>query len=214
MWPRMSPTGQKQRSDRERRVVAKRPIDRRVARTRRMLHQALLSLILEKGYEAISVEDICNRANVGRSTFYAHFTSKDDLKRSGLEHLRRELLDRHRSASTSMPAGTRSLGFSLPMFEHARDHMHLYRALVGSKGGTIALDTIRQILCDFVRKELAQAGTKDATGIPRELMVQHIVGAYMAVLAWWLDGGARLPPERMDQVFRGLMREGIAASSS
>ena len=66
-------------------------IDRRVARTRAMLHQALLSLILQKGYEATTVEDICEAANVGRSTFYAHYTSKDDLKRSGLESLRRLL---------------------------------------------------------------------------------------------------------------------------
>ena len=84
----MSPIGQKQRPDHERRVAAKKPIDRRVARTRGMLHEALLSLIIEKGYEAVSVEDICERANVGRSTFYAHFTGKDDLKRSGLGHLR------------------------------------------------------------------------------------------------------------------------------
>lgn len=205
----MSSIGQKQRSDRERTAVAKKPIDRRVARTRGMLHQALLSLIVEKGYEAISVEDICERANIGRSTFYAHFTSKDDLKRSGLEHLRRELLDRHRSASASKQAGTQPLGFSLPMFEHARDHMHLYRALVGSKGGAIALGTIRQTLCEFVRGELATTEGKDADGVPREFTVQHIVGAYMAVLTWWLDGGAKLPPERMDESFQRLMSEGI-----
>ena len=192
--------------------MAKRPIDRRVARTRRMLHQALLSLILEKGYEAISVEDICERANVGRSTFYAHFTSKDDLKRSGLEHLRRELLEQHRSASASMPAGPRLLGFSLPMFEHAREHMHLYKALVGSKGGAIALDTIRQTLCDFVRGELAATKGDDASGAPRELVVQHIVGAYMAVLTWWLDGGAKLPAHRVDELFQRLMGDGISCA--
>src|SRR5262245_27379569 len=93
----MSPIGQKPRSDRKQRAMANKPIDRRVARTRGLLHQALLSLIMEKGYDAISVEEICERANVGRSTFYAHFTSKDDLKRSGLGHLRREILDRHRA---------------------------------------------------------------------------------------------------------------------
>ena len=204
-------TRQKQRSAQERGSAAKPPIDRRVARTRGTLHQALLSLILEKGYEAISVEDICERANIGRSTFYAHFANKDDLKRSGLGHLRRELLDRHRSVMASMPDGIRPLGFSLPMFEHARDHARLYRALVGSKGGAIALHTIRQTLCDFVRDELATTGTKDGTGIPREFVVQHIVGAYVAVLTWWLDGGAKQPPGRMDEFFQQLMTEGIAS---
>ncbi|MDX8477952.1 TetR/AcrR family transcriptional regulator [Mesorhizobium sp. VK24D] len=210
----MSQIGQKQHPDHERSGLAKRPIDRRVARTRGMLHQALLSLILEKGYEAILVEDICERANIGRSTFYAHFTSKDDLKRSGLEHLRLELLERHRSSLTSMPTGIRPFGFSLPMFEHARDHMHLYQALVGSKGGAIALDTIRQTLCDFVRSELAAAGGKDPTGVPREFIVRHVVGAYMAVLTWWLESGATLPPQQMDEFFRRLMNEGAASSYS
>jgi AcrR family transcriptional regulator len=205
----MPAIGRKQRSDRERVAIAKKPIDRRVARTRGMLHQALLSLILEKGYEAISVEDICERADIGRSTFYGHFTSKEDLKRSGLEHLRRELLERHRGASASGQASARPLGFSLPMFEHAREHMHLYRALVGSKGGAIALDTIRQTLCEFVRGELATTEGKDTTGVPREIVVQHIVGAYMAVMTWWLDGGAKLPPERIDAMFQSLAIEGL-----
>jgi AcrR family transcriptional regulator len=174
-----------------------------------MLHQALLSLILEKGYEAITVEDICERANIGRSTFYAHFMGKDDLKRSGLEHLRRQLLERHRGVAASVQAGARPLGFSLAMFEHAREHMHLYRALVGSKGGAIALDTIRRTLCEFVRGELATIEGKGTTDIPRELIVQYIVGAYMAVLTWWLDGGAKLAPERIDAMFQGLATRGL-----
>lgn len=177
-----------------------------------MLHQALLSLILEKGYEAISVEDICERADVGRSTFYAHFTNKDDLKRSGLEHLRQELLHRHRNAAASAQGNAPALGFSLAMFEHARDHMHLYRALVGSKGGAIALNTIRQTLCDIVRGELTTTGVRDADSVPREFVVQHIVGAYMAVLTWWLDGGAKLQPRRMDELFQRMMSKGIAHS--
>src|SRR5580692_1044589 len=136
--------------------MAKRPIDRRVARTRAMLQQAHISLILEKGYEAITVDDICNEANVGRSTFYAHYTSKDDLRRSGLEHLRKELVDRQKDA-LAKPGGSsdRSLGFSLTMFEHAHDHIDLYKALVGGRGGAIALGAIRQILSDLVRNELA-----------------------------------------------------------
>ena len=108
--------------------MKKANIDRRVARTRATLHRALMSLILKKGYEAVTVEDICDAANVGRSTFYAHYTSKDDLKRSGLEHLRTALVDQHRDALATPEDRDRRLGFSLPMFEHARDHIDLYRA--------------------------------------------------------------------------------------
>jgi AcrR family transcriptional regulator len=124
--------------------MTKRPIDRRVARTRAMLQQAHLSLILEKGYEAITVDDICDAANVGRSTFYAHYTSKDDLRRSGLEHLRKELVDRQKDVlATPGDVRDRILGFSMTMFEHARDHIDLYRARRCHRARDHSPDTVR-----------------------------------------------------------------------
>lgn len=186
-------------------------IDRRVARTRAMLHHALMSLILEKGYEEITIGDICDAANVGRSTFYAHYTSKDDLRRSGLDHMRKRIIDQHRDAlATNGDLRDRPLAFSLAMFEHARDHLDRYRALVGSGGGAVALTTIRETLSDLVRDELTVTTDQKSTdAIPRELVVQYVVGAYMAVLTWWLDGGAKLPPQRMDAMFRRLAPKGI-----
>src|SRR6266699_2193230 len=110
----------------------KDPIDRRISRTRMMLQHALNSLIQKKDYEAITIKDICDAANVGRSTFYAHYTSKDDLKRKGFDKLRKELVDRQKDAlATAADDRDRSLGFSLTMFEHARDHVDHYRARVG-----------------------------------------------------------------------------------
>lgn len=200
--------------------TARNAVDRRIARTRGMLQHALISLILEKGYEAITIKGICDAANVGRSTFYAHYTSKDDLKRSGLENLRKLLVERQRHALAAPgDVGYRSLGFSLALFEHARDHIDLYRALAGGRGGAVALGTIRQILSDLVRDELAatvdQTGDKNSSdAIPRELVVQYVVGAYMAVLTWWLDGGAKLPPQQIDAMFRRLAIEGITPSHS
>jgi AcrR family transcriptional regulator len=190
---------------------AKHAIDRRIPRTRATLQHALTSLILKKGYEAITIKDICDEANVGRSTFYAHYTSKDDLKRRGFEHLRKELLDRQNEAQAAPgDVKARSLGFSLTMFEHARDHIDLYRALVGGRGGTVSLGQIRQILADLVRNELAATiGKNSAEAVPRELVVQYVVGAFMAVMTWWLDGGAKLPPKRIDAMFRRLATEGI-----
>jgi AcrR family transcriptional regulator len=199
-------------------VMTKKVLDRRVPRTRAMLQHALNSLIPKKGYEAITIKDICDAANVGRSTFYAHYTSKDDLKRSGFEPLRRLLIDRQREAlATARDDRSRSLGFSLTMFEHARDHRDHYRALVGSRGGTVSLGSIRKILSDLVRDELAanvDKNSTDAIAIPRELVVQYVVGAYMAVMTWWLDGGAKLPPQRIDAMFRRLATEGILQSYS
>ena len=196
--------------------MAKKVIDRRILRTRAMLQHALNSLIPKKGYEAITIQDVCDEANVGRSTFYAHYTSKDDLKRSGFEHLRNELVDRQREGlATPGDIKDRSLGFSLTMFEHARDHIDLYRALDGTRGGTVSLGQIRQILSDLVRNEFAATvGKNSADSIPRELIVQYVVGAYMALLTWWLDGGAKLPPKQIDAMFRRLAAGGMTPSSN
>jgi len=194
--------------------LTKDAIDRRIPRTKAALQHALISLILKKDYEAITIQDICDMANVGRSTFYAHYTSKDDLKRIGLEHLRKQLIARQRDArALAGDMKDRSLSFGLTMFEHARDHRNLYRALVGGRGGTVALGAIRQILSDLVRDELAETEDKNAVDVvPREVVVQYVVGAYMAVLIWWLDRGAKLPPQRMDAIFRRLATEGILPS--
>ena len=180
--------------------MSPKTIDRRVLRTRTMLRQALLSLSSRRDYDSISVEDICEAANVGRSTFYAHYTSKDDLFRSGFEHLRHELAERQAQA------GSRQLGFSLAMFEHAREHLDHYQALVGRHGGSVAIETIRTILVELVRREFSRS-----EAVPREFTVQYVVGAYLAVLAWWLDGGAKLPPQRVDAMFRRLAFDGVGS---
>src|SRR5262249_14868399 len=111
----------------------------------------------------------------------------------------------------SRPQEQRPLSFSLPMFEHARDHMHLHMSLIGTRGGTIARDTVRQVLSDLVRSELGAKACKD---LPRELVVQYVVDAYMAVVTWWLDGGAKLAPVRIDAVFQRLVSEGVPNLSS
>jgi AcrR family transcriptional regulator len=184
-------------------------IDRRVARTRAQLHEALLALLAERDYTAITVEDICERANVGRSTFYGHYTGKDDLIRSGMKRLRTTLLENQRAAAASKDRAAR-LTFSLAMAEHARDHAPLHRGLAGGRGGTIVFEAIHDMLSDVVRAELAAgSGKKRHEEVPQELVVQYVVGAYMAVLTWWLDGKARLAPEHIEAMFRRLTLDGV-----
>lgn len=181
-------------------------LDRRVARTRTALQQAHLRLILRQPFETITVEDICAEANVARSTFYLHFASKDDLKRSGFDEMRRQLAGR-RHARAGAEGAHDPLGFSLALFEHANDHLELYRALAGGHGGAVALASIRDMLTDMVREGLGASG-KDEAG---DVAVAFVTGALMAVLTWWLDGGARQPPEQIDMLFRRLAMEGLGS---
>jgi AcrR family transcriptional regulator len=178
-------------------------IDRRVARTRTRLERAFFHLMQEKGYDAVTIHDICGRAGVGRSTFYTHFTGKDDLKRRSLEHLRAELLESQ--AGLKAIEDSRPFGFTLAMFEHARRHLPAYRALVGSDGLSVSLASIRDILTDLVRTELK--GQTQAGG--RETTVAFVVGAFMAVMMQWLDAGAKTAPAEIDEHFRRLIEHGV-----
>jgi AcrR family transcriptional regulator len=183
-------------------------MDRRAARTRRALHGALMSLILRKGYEAITVQDIIDEADVGRSTFYAHYTGKEDLLRSGFQTLRAELTEAQRTARPNIGGSQdEPLGFSLAMFEHASGYTDVYRALVDGRGGVVAVNEIRRILSEIVKKELS--GVRHDQTVPQEVRIEFVVGAFLTVLTWWLERRPKLTPSQVDTIFRRLVIKGI-----
>lgn len=182
--------------------MTKRAADRRVQRTRQLLQDALIAMMIEKGYEATTVQDIIDRANVGRATFYAHFADKETLLASRLEDLRTMLTERRQGAP--------GLGFSLAMVEHARSHLPLYRSIVGQKSGAFVLHRIHRTMADLVGLDLKAMGFR-GTAEQRALAVEYIAGAFMAVLTWWLDQGAKMLPQEVDEIFRRLVMRGVAA---
>lgn len=185
-------------------------VDRRITRTQTALLRALIALMQEKGYAAVTVEDICREANVGRSTFYAHFTSKDDLNRAAHDRtLRRHLLDRQRRAHAEGGAKEAAFRFALDFIEHAGDHLDLYRALVAKGGSEVTLSMMRSMLVELVRIELAVQNNKAADAQAREFAVQFTVGGLLAMLTWWLDNGAKAPAGKVDALFRRFVASGI-----
>jgi AcrR family transcriptional regulator len=190
--------------------MAKKTLDRRIQRTRGLLQDALISMMIEKGYEATTVQDIIDRANVGRATFYAHFADKETLLTSRLEDLRL-LLSQQQQQVLATPGGLRErgLGFSLAMLEHARGHLPLYRAILGRESGAFVLQRIHRMMADLVEVDLKAIGFNGGAD-PRALAVEYIAGAFMSVLSWWLEHGGKLPPEEVDRIFRRLVSEGLA----
>jgi AcrR family transcriptional regulator len=180
-------------------MISARPrADRRATRSKTALHRALMSLMLERRYDAITVKAICAAADVGRSTFYEHYAGKDDLKRDGLERMRHELTEQ-----AANDRETKLLAFTRPMFDHAREHLEHYRSLAGSRAGAVVLERIRQTIGGLVRRELGSASADS------EIAVQYVVGAYMSVLTWWLDDGAKQAPASIDSAFRRLVSSGM-----
>jgi AcrR family transcriptional regulator len=195
----------------------RRAEDRRVRRTRRLLREALVALILEKGYDRVTVQDVLDRADLGRATFYAHFRDKDDLLVSGFEALR-ESLRQHLARVARLPRADEhrpvdGLGLAGALFDHAGQQRRLYRALVGRRGGAAVLKHAREQFTALVREHLeeAAANRQAAPPVPLEVTVQFVVSAFLGVLTWWLDSDPPHTAEQIGRMFEQLAIPGVRA---
>ncbi len=179
--------------------------DRRIQRTRALLLSALLDLIVEKGYEDISVQDIVDRANVGRSTFYKHFLDKRELLLTGVEGLQDRLTQQRAAQDALAASGPRLLGFSLLLFQHVQGNFRFCRALLGPHSAAIVEPRIQQILAGLVQEELAACVPADAVlAVPLDVVVQYTVSAFLGLLRWWMEQPAPCAAEEIDRQFRAL----------
>ncbi len=187
-------------------------LDRRIQRTRGTLQDALVALMEEKGYDAITVQDILDRANVGRSTFYAHFQGKQDLLMGGLDRMKAELTRHQRAALAAAGEGSgRKLAFGLPMLMHVGSHARLYKSLVGRPSGAMVLFHIQRVLADLAREELAgRIASRSPSSLPLEAVVQATVGAFLALVTWWMDQRRPCSAEELDALFQALVLPGLA----
>jgi len=173
--------------------------DRRVRKTDTRLHEALMSLIHDKSYDRIAVRDILDRADVGRSTFYAHFRDKDDLLTSGIYEALQSI------RSTAAAASDPFAWFSLPIFEHI--HRHRIEGKAAPIDGRGAIHsrlqrTIEELISDDIVRRFAR---RRVGPIPADLAVKHVASTFVLVLNWWLDVAGARNPRDADDLFRALV---------
>jgi AcrR family transcriptional regulator len=181
--------------------------DRRVQRTRKTLHQALMSLVLESPYDSITVQQVTDRANVGRSTFYTHFQDKDELLISGIHDLRAMLTAAQQQGKSSRPHEN-MIAFSRAMFEHADQYRKVYRALVTTHVWPHVRQRIQNVLADLIRRECVaelKRLQRSKSKLPPELFIHCVASTFMAVMTWWVDHNSPLSAEEIDDVFRTLV---------
>lgn len=171
--------------------------DRRMKRTDTLLREALVALILEKRYDAITVQDILERANVGRSTFYAHYYDKDDLLESNIEWLI-DLMSGPEKAHT-FP--------SVALFRHVQEQYRLYEALASSRAAERMFQRAQGYLSAGIQAHLESAATK--TRVPIPFLANYLAGSFIVVLRWWLENKMPYSPEEMDAMFRALTLPGM-----
>lgn len=180
--------------------------DRRVSRTRDLLEQALLSLIKEKSFDSISVQDIADRANVGRATFYMHYENKEDLLGSGFAGLQTTLREEQKAVRLAGGDFNAMLfGFSLRLLEHAHRHREVFPAMLGKSGGIAVQHVLRKLLTDLMREEVSAISTRSrSSSVPAAATIEFLSSGLFGLMVWWLNGRVRHSPEEMNNIFRRL----------
>jgi AcrR family transcriptional regulator len=169
--------------------------DRRVRRTQQLLARALVALTLEKGYEAVTIRDLTDRADIGYATFFRHYRDKDELLQDVLDVVLEELTG---LLSGAVPDGDPAAVGTL-VFRYVQEHTEVVRVLLGSRQ---VLQRLVTVATDLTMRE--QTARLDSP-VPLEIAAHHIVSATIALVEWWLDHSMPYPPERMGRLYRDLI---------
>lgn len=186
---------------------AKKKTDARVRRTRDALGDALIALMQEKPFETITVQDVLDRAHVSRSTFYTHYSDKDDLLMSDAEEF-------FESLAMALSARGDKSDRVFPVqefFTHLADVQPFYKALVKSGKFQENMELARGHFARGIERrlsELPRASSIPANELPA-IAFTH-AGALLSLLTWWLDRGMREPPEQMDDLFHRMVWTGVS----
>jgi AcrR family transcriptional regulator len=171
--------------------------DRRVKRTQQLLAKALIALTLEKGYDAVTIRDITERADIGYATFFRHYHHKDALLQDVSEVVLAELKN---LLPTTPNADAVAIGTTL--FQYVQEHSNIIRVLLSSRSST----SLVQYIIDISTQDVLNENTPlESSSVPIEVAAYHLVNSSIALIQWWLEHEIPYTPERMGLIFDELI---------
>ncbi|MES2933558.1 MAG: TetR/AcrR family transcriptional regulator [Pseudomonadota bacterium] len=181
-------------------------IDPRVRRTRQRLHESLLHLAVERGYDAVTVQDVLNHSETARSTFYAHFRDKDDLFFSGFGDSSPPLFEALFEADVN---ANPFANFTQALFDHVYQNRALATAFFGSSVAPLIMGHLRNLIVVEARKLLAGQGPARNLAAPDELRVQFVAGASFSLMTWWIDHDFPYSVQEMSEACQQFITAGV-----
>jgi AcrR family transcriptional regulator len=179
-------------------ITAMDKTDRRIRKTQQALTEALVALILEKGYDAITIKDITDRADVAHATFYRHYRDKDELLMRKLEEIVREI-----ERMTQEPTLQDAEGYLI--FKHAQENSNLYRILLGSQGTLQVRKWLKDRMAANTLRTCKSLFANQENLIPPQVAAHHIAGSLLLLIEWWLDQDMPYPPPQMAKIYKRLI---------
>ena len=177
-----------------------RKTDPRVIRTRHMLRDALITLILDKGFDAITIQDITDKAGLRRATFYLHYKDKEELLFAILEETFDELVCKMDALWLKFASPELEKEMNLVIFRHAQDNANLYRSILGGHGASTTIRYIREYLTRTILKELEARRPDLKLVIPVDVLANFAASIKLNLATWWLEQGMPYSPEEMAEM--------------
>lgn len=186
--------------------------DRRAQRTQARLQRALIALLRERGYDAITVQDIVDRADVGRTTFYQHYRGKDDL----FVHCHEAMVGRFSALSPETLFAPDAPAGMMAAYRHLEEVRTLLSPLFQgrAKDSPLLLRRLRDQLAQRIAASLRAALAGADSALPLEVLAVALAGAQSALVQWWLERRQPYTPETVARTFhrlqRAVLREALA----
>jgi AcrR family transcriptional regulator len=190
--------------------------DRRVRRTRRALQKALISLILEKGFDSVTIEEITDRADLGRTTFYLHFKDKEDLLMQAIDSISEDFIEQHgillnkvKDPQSVLSQIQLNLDESIiyNIFAHARDNADLYKVVLRGEGSARASARFLNIIKNEAIRRMKDIEELESK-VPVEVFSVFFSGTLMALVTWWLEEDQPYAIKDMVQYYQQLLMFG------
>jgi AcrR family transcriptional regulator len=187
--------------------------DRRISRTKEAIRQALVSLIQEKGVDALSVKDITTRANINRGTFYLHYKDKFDLLDQTLNEITHDLekitWEMNALSSDKLLNTTMLSAASVRLFKYFDANAPLMKVLLSIKGTNSLQNAIKDIMWrNIFEQDKTTHIKKENLLVPEEYLISYIISAHIGVIQEWLEKKFRETPEEMADILINLSFRG------
>ncbi len=183
-------------------------MDRRQQKTRAAIFTAFSALLAEKNYSKITVQDIIDAANVGRTTFYAHFETKDDLLKALCEELFGHIISSAADCThTHGLYSDRNAPESVfcHLLQHLQEDENNILELLSCESSEVFLRYFKDSLNELIQNQFVNQNRKNNMDIPQNFLVNHISGSFVEMVLWWIKGRMKQPPEELDRYFRAVI---------
>ncbi|MBP3381750.1 MAG: TetR/AcrR family transcriptional regulator [Clostridia bacterium] len=182
-------------------------MDRRQKKTREAIFTAFTALLAQKSYHQIAVQDIIDAADIGRTTFYAHFETKDYLLKAMCEELFGHIID----TAMGLPHGHYHCSSSqkdsvfLHLLRHLRENDNHILELLSSQNNELFLRYFKGNLQELIRTQYADKDKLKSSVLPEEYLINHIASSFVETVEWWVSRKLRETPEQVTAYFLAVI---------